>query len=66
MKLTPKGVKMYALELSVSDVTPKDGGTYLVFAKNEVGEHQTTINLNFDGKLIKILQFSIFHNSGSG
>ncbi|XP_022091183.1 twitchin-like isoform X3 [Acanthaster planci] len=48
IKLEPKGMKQYMLVLSMDNISPKDGGTYLVFARNDAGEARTTINLNFD------------------
>ncbi|XP_038051694.1 twitchin-like [Patiria miniata] len=48
LKLEPKGTDKYSLMLSMDNISPKDGGTYVVYARNQGGEDRTTINLNFD------------------
>ncbi|XP_071854761.1 twitchin-like isoform X8 [Apostichopus japonicus] len=45
-----KGADLYILTLTMKSVTPEDGGTYVVLARNSGGEEQSIINLNFDIK----------------
>lgn len=44
----PDGGHNYNCTLQVSDVTVEDAGKYKVVAKNELGESNATISLNFD------------------
>lgn len=37
--------------LEISNVAAEDAGKYKVTAKNELGESNATINLNFDSKI---------------
>lgn len=38
--------------MKISDVTMEDAGKYKVIAKNELGESNASISLNFDSKLL--------------
>lgn len=40
----------YFSALEIKDVTVEDAGKYKVTAKNELGESNATISLNFDSK----------------
>lgn len=40
----------YFATLQISNVTVEDAGKYKVTAKNELGESNATISLNFDSK----------------
>ncbi|XP_041468950.1 twitchin-like isoform X3 [Lytechinus variegatus] len=42
--------KRYTLTLTIDKVTPKDGGTYVIYAATNAGDAHATINLNFDIK----------------
>ncbi|XP_071479592.1 twitchin-like [Diadema antillarum] len=42
--------KRYTLSLNIDKVSPEDGGTYVVYVKNQAGDEHATINLNFDIK----------------
>jgi hypothetical protein len=42
---------MYFACLEIDDVSADDAGKYRVHAKNNLGESNATINLNFDSKL---------------
>lgn len=42
--------KSYYASLEISNVTVEDAGKYRVTAKNELGESNATISLNFDSK----------------
>ena len=39
----------YILIMEISNITPEDGGTYKVNAKNKLGESNANINLNLEG-----------------
>ena len=41
----------YFATLEIQNVTVEDAGKYKVTAKNELGESNATISLNFDSKL---------------
>jgi len=43
-----KGAHVYLLKLLIKDVANGDAGNYRVIAKNELGESNATIKLNFD------------------
>ena len=43
------GANNYTLLLEIPQVTPADGGTYKVTAKNQYGESNANINLNLEG-----------------
>ncbi|CAE1243298.1 unnamed protein product [Acanthosepion pharaonis] len=43
-----KGPQTYLLKLEIKDVANGDAGNYKVIAKNELGESNATIKLNFD------------------
>lgn len=45
-----KDGKSYHASLEISNVTVEDAGKYRVTAKNELGESNATISLNFDSK----------------
>lgn len=45
-----KGPQTYLLKLEIKDVANGDAGNYKVIAKNELGESNATIKLNFDSK----------------
>lgn len=56
----------YFASLEINNVTVEDAGKYKVTAKNELGESNATISLNFDSKYIVyafyfILFYSLFH-----
>lgn len=40
----------YHSVMEIDDVTVEDAGKYKVIAKNELGESNASISLNFDGK----------------
>ena len=40
----------YTLHLEISNITPDDGGTYKVTAKNKHGESNANLNLNLEGE----------------
>lgn len=44
--------KSYYASLEINNVTVEDAGKYRVTAKNELGESNATISLNFDSKYI--------------
>lgn len=50
MSALPDG-NSYQSVLQIDDVTVEDAGKYKVTAKNELGESNATISLNFDSKL---------------
>lgn len=41
---------LYSATLQILNVTVEDAGKYKVTAKNELGESNATISLNFDSK----------------
>jgi len=41
---------LYAAVLEIKSVAVEDAGKYKVMAKNELGESNATISLNFDSK----------------
>lgn len=43
----------YFATLEIKNVTVEDAGKYKVTAKNELGESNATISLNFDSKYLK-------------
>lgn len=45
-----KEAKSYYASLEINNVTVEDAGKYRVTAKNELGESNATISLNFDSK----------------
>lgn len=45
-----KDVNSYFASLEIKNVTVEDAGKYKVNAKNELGESNATISLNFDSK----------------
>lgn len=45
-----KDGKSYYASLEINNVTVEDAGKYRVTAKNELGESNATISLNFDSK----------------
>lgn len=47
-----KDGQSYAAALELKNVTVEDAGKYKVNAKNELGESNATISLNFDSKYI--------------
>lgn len=47
-----KDGKSYYASLEIVNVTVEDAGKYRVTAKNELGESNATISLNFDSKYI--------------
>lgn len=51
----------YKSIMKIDDVCVEDAGKYKVVAKNELGESNASISLNFDGKLSL---FSAFHLHG--
>ncbi|XP_030829655.1 twitchin isoform X2 [Strongylocentrotus purpuratus] len=42
--------KKYTLTLEIEKVTPKDGGTYVIYVATSAGDAHANINLNFDIK----------------
>lgn len=50
MRMDPKGPKAYALTLEIKNVGNADAGSYKIVAKNDLGESNATIKLNFDSK----------------
>ena len=52
MKTEPKGNKEFSTMLEIVGVSPQDAGSYKVTAKNDLGESNATIGLNFDGRLL--------------
>lgn len=44
---------VYQSFLEIDDVTVEDAGKYKLIAKNELGESNASISLNFDGKIAK-------------
>lgn len=56
----------YLATLEIRNVTVEDAGKYKVTAKNELGESNATISLNFDSKyLYSILVVCIYINKYS-
>lgn len=49
----------YFASLEIKNVTVEDAGKYRVTAKNELGESNATISLNFDSKYI-VVYFMFF------
>lgn len=56
-----KDGKSYYASLEINNVTVEDAGKYRVTAKNELGESNATISLNFDSKIsfITIYKFNL-------
>lgn len=52
MKVDKDGHSYFA-SLEIKNVTIEDAGKYKVTAKNELGESNATISLNFDSKCFK-------------
>ena len=52
MLTEPKGNKEFSIVLEIAGVSPQDAGSYRVTAKNDLGESNATIGLNFDGRLL--------------
>ena len=50
MRTEPKGNKEFSTILEIAGVSPQDAGSYKVTAKNDLGESNATIGLNFDGR----------------
>lgn len=50
----------YHVTLQIDDVTIEDAGKYKVTAKNELGEGNANISLNFDSKFVTCIMFSYF------
>lgn len=55
----------YSASLEIKNVTIEDAGKYKVTAKNELGESNATISLNFDSKYKRQLQLSLVNLSVS-
>lgn len=53
---------MYHVVMQITDVTLEDAGKYRVVAKNELGESNASISLNFDSEYSK---FNLDLNSSS-
>lgn len=49
-QLVDKDGHSYFASLEINNVTVEDAGKYKVTAKNELGESNATISLNFDSK----------------
>lgn len=49
---------MYSATLQILNVTVEDAGKYKVTAKNELGESNATISLNFDSKYLPTTNLS--------
>lgn len=49
---------MYSATLQILNVTVEDAGKYKVTAKNELGESNATISLNFDSKYLATTNLS--------
>jgi Immunoglobulin I-set domain len=49
-----KDGQQYFAALEIKNVTVEDAGKYKVTAKNELGESNATITLNFDSKYLAI------------
>lgn len=49
-QLVDKEGQSYFASLEINNVTVEDAGKYKVTAKNELGESNATISLNFDSK----------------
>lgn len=45
-----KDQKYYFITLALTNVTVEDAGKYKITAKNELGESNATISLNFDSE----------------
>ena len=50
MRVDAAGGNTYNVLMDITGVTPADGGSYKVVAKNKLGEVSASINLNFNGK----------------
>lgn len=50
----------YFSALEIKNVTVEDAGKYKVTAKNELGESNATITLNFDSKFLTSSSISIY------
>lgn len=48
--IVEKDEKSYFVTMALTNVTVEDAGKYKVTAKNELGESNATISLNFDSK----------------
>lgn len=53
--MVDKEGQLYFASLQINDVTVEDAGKYRVTAKNELGESNATISLNFDS------EYTFFH-----
>jgi hypothetical protein len=51
--IVDKDGNSYTAVLDINDVTVEDAGKYKVTAKNELGESNATISLNFDSECLK-------------
>jgi hypothetical protein len=49
-----KDGQQYFAALEIKNVTVEDAGKYKVTAKNELGESNATITLNFDSKYLAV------------
>lgn len=59
-----KDGQQYFATLEIQNVTVEDAGKYKVTAKNELGESNATITLNFDSKYnFSVVGFSQFKSS---
>lgn len=47
----------YLATLEIRNVTVEDAGKYKVTAKNELGESNATISLNFDSKYLSLILY---------
>ena len=57
MRTEPKSNKEFSIVLEIANVSPQDAGSYRVTAKNDLGESNATIGLNFDGMwLLSVLR----------
>lgn len=52
---------MYYVVMQITDVTLEDAGKYRVVAKNELGESNASISLNFDSKFCQRLVNIVLH-----
>lgn len=56
-QLIDKEGQLYFASLEINNVTVEDAGKYKVTAKNELGESNATISLNFDSKYLFYINF---------